>query len=284
MSEKYDSAPDTRSHIARVAFLLGEFAGLLHKRAGEHDQSKLEEPEKSIFDEVGPRLKQLKYGTVEYQVALKELGVALEHHYANNSHHPQYFQEGVAGMSLLDLVEMLVDWKAASERMQDGGDILNSINFNEARFSISPQISSIFRHTAVELGWIKEIQFLEDQTRRMKEAKEPPGFAQIFDEFATAAHANSVNKGFWDDPETLETDGSKINLMHAELSEATEGLREGNPPDDKIPEFSSAEAELADCVIRIMDLSKRRGWRVGAAIVAKHAFNKTRPRKHGKLY
>ncbi len=109
-------------------------------------------------------------------------------------------------------------------------------------------------------------------------------FPVLFDRVQAMAHANSVNKGFWETPDTIDTDGSKINLMHAELSEATEGLRAGNPPDDKIPEFSSAEAELADCVIRIMDLAQRRGWRIGDAIIAKMAFNATRPHKHGKIF
>lgn len=110
---------------------------------------------------------------------------------------------------------------------------------------------------------------------------DPFDFVSAFKTIAQAAHANSVNKGFW---ETDAGDGEKIALMHAELSEALEAIRAGNPPDDKVPAFSGAEAELADCIIRIMDLSQKRGWRIAEAIIAKMAYNATRPHKHGKKF
>ncbi len=76
-------------------------------------------------------------------------------------------------------------------------------------------------------------------------------------------------------------DARRIALMHSELSEGLEGLRHGNPPSDHIPEFSSIEEELADCIIRIMDVSQERGWKVAEAIEAKRKFNNTRTHRHG---
>ena len=84
------------------------------------------------------------------------------------------------------------------------------------------------------------------------------------------------------DPICKRNDAEQIALIHTELSEAVEGLREGNPPDDKIPEFSSVEAEYADVIIRIMDHSRKNGWRVAEAVLAKIAYNKTRPKFHGR--
>jgi len=76
-------------------------------------------------------------------------------------------------------------------------------------------------------------------------------------------------------------DAEMLCLMHSELSEALEGLRAGNPPDEKIPEFSALETELADVLIRMMDFGKARELRIAEAVVAKMNFNKTRSYTHG---
>jgi hypothetical protein len=55
-------------------------------------------------------------------------------------------------MSLLDVVEMLCDWKAASERTKQGS-IAQSLAYNEQRFSIDPQLAIILQNTVRELNW-----------------------------------------------------------------------------------------------------------------------------------
>lgn len=168
MAEPYDSRPDTYEHIGKVRVYLSRAVRSLLARADNHDASKLVEPEKSAFDVATPKLAALEYGTDEYKQSLADLGAALEHHYAVNSHHPEHYQDGIRGMTLLDLVEMLVDWKAASERMRKpmpaapgrpeaptyDNDFGRSIALNQERFGYGDELRSILENTARELGFI----------------------------------------------------------------------------------------------------------------------------------
>lgn len=145
---KYDSKADTLLHIKRVAQLMTQAAQQLLDRAMIHDDSKLISPEKEIFDEMTPKLKGMTYGSNEYKQSLKELGVALDHHYAHNPHHPEYHAKGIDGMDLFDIMEMLFDWLAATERHADG-NIFKSLEINKKRFGISTQLSKILTNTII---------------------------------------------------------------------------------------------------------------------------------------
>jgi hypothetical protein len=57
-------------------------------------------------------------------------------------------------MSLLDLIEMLMDWKAASERHPGGMNIASSIDVSSQRFSVGEQLKQILLNTAKDIGWI----------------------------------------------------------------------------------------------------------------------------------
>ena len=148
----YDSKLDTSMHIKRVAQLLSEAAIELLKRANVHDDSKLVSPEKEIFDEYTPKLSGVTYGSPEYKSFMDSMQVALKHHYANNSHHPEHYENGINGFNLFDLIEMFFDWKAASERHNDG-NIMKSILINKDRFGMSEQLVDIFNNTAKHLGY-----------------------------------------------------------------------------------------------------------------------------------
>lgn len=111
-------------------------------------------------------------------------------------------------------------------------------------------------------------------------------------ELQTIAHANAVEKGWWDGYPRGENGAlvltadqvlAKLALAHSELSEAAEcvrdrdmGLRrgEGGKPE-------GFPVEIADAVIRLLDLCGALGVDLKAAMLAKHSYNQTRSRRHG---
>jgi hypothetical protein len=149
----YDSRPDTYEHIATVRDYLLNIAVTLMRRGHDHDASKLTEPELSVFNEYTPKLRDSTYGSDEYKTFLAEMGEGLRHHYAANDHHPEHFEDGIAAMDLIQVVEMLCDWKAATLRHADG-DLNRSIEQNAERFDYGPEIVVLLRSTARNLGWL----------------------------------------------------------------------------------------------------------------------------------
>lgn len=190
----FDSRPETHKHIHQVRTLMTKVIVNLMDRADVHDQSKLVSPEVEAFDENTPKLAATTYGSDEYKASLAAIKPALDHHYAENSHHPEHYRwrcpvckgqwsekqtgvtdcpdgkphrfcprccgesaiwececddrpnSGILGMSLLDLIEMLCDWKAATLR-HDDGDIRKSIEINQKRFGYSDELKTIFLNT-----------------------------------------------------------------------------------------------------------------------------------------
>jgi hypothetical protein len=138
---------DTFRHIERVRNLLNKCVAELLLRGELHDQTKMASPEVELFTEYTGKLATCTYGSDEYKSYLKAIKPALDHHYANNRHHPEHHKSGVNDMNLLDIIEMLCDWKAASERHNDG-NIRKSIEINADRFGLSPQLVAILENTA----------------------------------------------------------------------------------------------------------------------------------------
>lgn len=159
----YDSRPDTWAHIARVRRFMVQAMDNLQDRADRHDKSKLEPPEVAAFDIATPKLAGMEYGSDAYKQSLADLGPALAHHFEHNDHHPEHYENGVAGMSAMALIEMVCDWRAASERVKqraDGDEYLRrsfeeGLAFNQRRFGYGDEVASILLNTARELGLVE---------------------------------------------------------------------------------------------------------------------------------
>lgn len=100
----------------------------------------------------------------------------------------------------------------------------------------------------------------------------------VFCDLGTEIHTTAREKGWY---EKERNDFEMVALEHAELSECVEAMRQGNPQSEKIPAFSACEEEMADCIIRILDRAYKNNFNLGGAILAKMAYNKTRPYRHG---
>ena len=92
--------------------------------------------------------------------------------------------------------------------------------------------------------------------------------------FACECHQRSRADGWWNTQE-LSNIGTKLCLIHSEISEAMEGYRR-DLMDDHLPNRKMVEVELADAMIRIGDLAAALNLDLGGAIAAKMEYNANR--------
>lgn len=128
----------------KLMFLVHE----LEKRAENHDNSKLQQPEAGYLiamDKEGRK----KYGSKEYFEKMKRWEKFFKHHYENNRHHPDHFQNGVDGMNLIDLCEYVVDIISYYDNMHVE-DAIQTINEQKDRFKLDEQLTQILKNTLLE--------------------------------------------------------------------------------------------------------------------------------------
>ena len=144
-----DFVKDLVQHKRWVAENMQTAANELFQRAAVHDNSKFSPEEFELYDKLFPELQKYPYGSPELKAVYKQLGPALNHHLKVNRHHPEYHEGGINSMNLIDVLEMVCDWMAASKRSQTGID--KGLEINKERYGISDQLFEIIKNTVAML-------------------------------------------------------------------------------------------------------------------------------------
>ena len=127
---------------------------------------------------------------------------------------------------------------------------------------------------------------MESKTGNTTESR----FIDSWEAVAKIVHKMAVDHGFWSFSEGHERNkGEAIALIHSELSEALEAVRDEDgaykPMDKHLPHRESVTVELADAVIRIMDFAEGFGYKnLPIVIMEKIRYNSNRPKMHGKRF
>ena len=113
----------------------------------------------------------------------------------------------------------------------------------------------------------------------------------MLNELAQEIYQNNKEKGFWDKERNV---GEMLMLVTSELGEAMEAHRKGRFASlEAYEEFSedfedaikdTFEDEIADAIIRLLDMCGGSCIDIDTHIRLKLEYNKTRERLHGKSY
>ncbi len=136
---------DLVKHKQWVAGYMQLVANNLFKRAAIHDNSKFEPVEFEPYDKAFPEFKKYAFGSPEMKAVYESIQPALQHHYEQNRHHPEHFENGINDMHLVDVLEMVCDWLAASKRSQTG--IEKGLEINKERYGIDDQLFQVISNT-----------------------------------------------------------------------------------------------------------------------------------------
>lgn len=136
-------------HKRLVGVYLQRVVSALFERATVHDFSKFDAEEFGPYAAALPRYEKAIYGTEEYNAVSAAIWPAIDRHVHGNRHHPEYFPNGINDMNLLDVVEMVCDWIAASQRTP--GSTLR-LDLQRERFGINDQLYGIICRTVEALA------------------------------------------------------------------------------------------------------------------------------------
>lgn len=149
---EFDTLMEMLRHTKEVFARLEAIASDLRRRGILHDLTKFDELEFTTFCSTREKFKKADYGSEEYAECTRLAKPAVDHHYKNNRHHTGYHEKGILGMNLLDILEMVADWKAASKRSPNL-TFKDSLPKAFEKYKIPEAIQEVILNTIDYLGW-----------------------------------------------------------------------------------------------------------------------------------
>ena len=153
MNNEFDFICDTILHVSEVAENLEAMASQLRQRGLSHDRTKFQALEFDAFVSTREQFKKANYGTQDYQDCVAAVRPAVDNHHENNRHHTDYHKNGINDMTLIDVMEMLADWKAAARRSPDR-KFEDTLEYAKNKYAIDDQLFKIIVNTLKSLAWI----------------------------------------------------------------------------------------------------------------------------------
>ncbi len=151
MDERTEQILKTMRHIRTIQGYMTLIGTEWVERTRRHDESKLDDIELYGYVGIAEATKGLTAGSQEYLDALEPYKTVIRRHYILNDHHPEHFANRVNGMNLIQVLEMVCDWIAASTDREMHP--MQSIDTQCTRFNIDAQLKQIIINTMDKLGF-----------------------------------------------------------------------------------------------------------------------------------
>ena len=151
MDERTEQILKTMRHIRTIQGYMTLIGTEWVERTRRHDESKLDDIELYGYVGIAEATKGLTAGSQEYLDALEPYKTVIRRHYILNDHHPEHFANRVNGMNLIQVLEMVCDWIAASTDREMHP--MQSIDAQCTRFNIDAQLKKIIINTMEHLGF-----------------------------------------------------------------------------------------------------------------------------------
>lgn len=129
-------------HLTFLRIGMDDVIHALERRALEHDLSKYGSTEFAGFTRINQTARLHPYGSDEYKDSLASEKPTIDHHYTNNTHHPEFHQQPgrkLEDMGWLDIIEMVCDWWSAWQSYGQKQSWSKNLAIQQKRFDFTEQ-------------------------------------------------------------------------------------------------------------------------------------------------